>query len=353
MTDARVEVTAGVDCHADTHHAAALDDRGRLLGTAEFAADSTGYGGLAAWLRQQGRVRRVGVEGSGAYGAGLARYLQTCGIAVVEVNRPHSHTRAHRGKTDRIDAEAAARKVLAGECTAVPKDTTGVVESIRQLHVVRSSAVKSRTAAFNQFDKLLVTAPAAVRESLTARSLAGKTGQAAAWRPDLTALHQPMHAAKYALRSLARRIAELTNEINETERTIAALVERSAPRTLALLGLGPIHTAQMLVTAGQNIDRLRGETAFAHLCAADPIPASSGKTTRHRLNPYGNRDANRTLHMIAVVRLRYCQRTRDYLARRTADGLSKKDIMRCLKRYIAREIYYTLRADLKELALTT
>jgi transposase len=177
---------------------------------------------------------------------------------------PHSHTRAHRGKTDRIDAEAAAR------------------------------------------------------------SLASKTGQAAAWRPDPTSLHQPVHAAKYALSSLARRITELTNEINEMENRIAALVERSAPHTLALLGLGPIHTAQTLVTAGQNIDRLRGETAFAHLCAADPIPASSGKTIRHRLNPYGDRDADRTLHMIAVVRLRYCQRTRACVTRRTAGGLSEK-----------------------------
>lgn len=233
------------------------------------------------------------------------------------------------------------------------KDTTGAVEAIRHLLIVRASAIKSRTAALNQFDKLLVTVPAPVRESLTARGLDGKATQAAAWRPATGRLRDPAQSAKYALRSLAHRIHDLTAEAADLERQLAALVQHAAPRTLALLGVGPIHAAQMLTTAGENITRLRGETAFAHLCAASPIPASSGKTTRHRLNPFGDRDANRTLHMIAVVRLRYCDRTRAYAARRTTDVVSKKDIIRCLKRYIAREVYYTLRADLKDLALAT
>jgi transposase len=351
MTDTSTDVTGGVDSHADTHHAAVIDQRGRLLDSSEFPATARGYQQLAAWLRRHGQLGQVGIEGSGSYGAGLTRYLQACGISIVEVNRPHAHTTARRGKTDAIDAEAAARKVLAGECTAVPKDTTGAVEAIRHLLIVRASAIKSRTAALNQFDKLLVTAPAPVREGLTAASLAGKATQAASWRPDSDRLGDPVQSAKYALRSLARRIHALTTEAADIERQLAALVHHAAPRTIALLGIGPIHAAQMLTTAGQNIDRLHGETAFAHLCAADPIAASSGKTTRHRLNPFGDRDANRTLHMIAVVRLRYCDRTRAYATRRAAEGLSKKDVMRCLKRYIAREIYYRLRADLKNLAL--
>lgn len=353
MTDTPVDVIAGVDSHADTHHAAALDSTGRLLGSSQFPATSTGYQHLVAWLRAQGHPDRVGVEGSGSYGVGLTRYLQASGITVVEVNQPHPHTAARRGKTDAIDAEAAARKVLAGDCTSIPKDTTGIVEAIRLVLVTRSGAVKARTAALNQFDKLLVTAPAPVRESLGAPGLAGKAGQAAAWRPDPARLADPAQAARYALRSLARRIHTLTREAADLEDRLAGLVGQAAPRTLGLLGLGPIHTAQVLVTAGQNIQRLRSEAAFAHLCAAAPIPASSGKTSRHRLNPFGDRAANRALHMITVVRLRYCERTRAYVSRRTAEGLSKKDIMRCLKRYVAREVYHTLLADLKDLALTT
>lgn len=353
MTDTSMEVIGGVDSHADTHHAAVVDQTGRLLGSSQFPASAKGYQQLVAWLRGHGRLSRVGVEGSGSYGAGLTRYLQACGMAAVEVNRPHAHTAARRGKTDAIDAEAAARKVLAGECTAVPKDTTGAVEAIRHLLVVRASAVKARTAALNQFGELLVTAPACVREALDARGLRGKAGQASAWRPDLGRLGDPIQSAKYALRSLARRVHDLHAEAADLEAQLAGLVRDAAPRTHGLLGVGCLHTAQMLVTAGQNIGRMRGESAFAHLCAADPIPASSGKTTRHRLNPFGDRAANRTLHMIAVVRLRYCDRTRAYAARRSAQGLSKRETIRCLKRYIARELHHTLRADLEDLALTT
>ena len=353
MTDIPGDVIAGVDSHADTHHAAVLNSTGGLLGSSQFPATTTGYQHLLAWLHGHGRIKRVGVEGSGSYGVGLTRYLQASGITVVEVNRPHPHTAARRGKSDAIDAEAAARKVLAGECTAIPKDTTGIVEAIRQLLVVRAGAVKARSAALNQFDKLLVTAPAPVRESLSAPGLVGKAGQASAWRSNPARLADPAQAARYALRSLAHRIHALTSEAADLEGQLAGLVDQAAPRTRALLGLGPIHTAQLLVTAGQNMQRLRGETAFAHLCAAAPIPASSGKTTRHRLNPFGDRAANRALHMITVVRLRYCERTRAYVARRSVEGVSKKDIMRCLKRYVAREVYYALRADLKDLALVT
>jgi transposase len=353
MTGKARAVIGGVDTHADTHHAAALDEQGRLLGVRPFTATEADSRQLLAWLRGWGPIRVVGVEGSGSYGAGLTRHLRAAGVAVVEVNRPHAHTRARRGKNDAIDAEAAARKVLAGECTAIPKDTTGIVEAIRQLHLARASAVQARTAALNQFGELLVTAPDTVRTALTAKTLPGKASQAARWRPDPAKLADPAHAARTALHSIARRIHTLTTETATLERQLSTLVKRVAPKTLKLLGVGPIHAAQLLITAGQNIDRLHGETAFAHLCAADPIPASSGKTERHRLNPGGNRAANRTLYMIAVVRLRYCPRTRDYLTRRTADGKSKREIIRCLKRYIAREIYYTLRADLKNLAQTT
>jgi transposase len=347
MAGEKPVVIGGVDCHADTHEAAVLTEQGRLLATARFDTTTAGYQALLEWLRHYGRISAVGIEGSGSYGAALTRHLRSRGIKVVEVNRPHAHTRARRGKNDAIDAEAAARKVLARECTAIPKDTTGIVEAIRQLHLARASAVQARTAALNQLDDIIVTAPAEIRLTLTGRTLASKAAQCARWRPDTTRLADPAQAVRAALRSIARRIHSLSEEIEGLNADLSALVKQAAPKTLALLGVGTIHAAQMLITTGQNIERLHGETAFAHMCAADPIPASSGKTERHRLNPGGDRHANRTLYMIAIVRLRYCQRTRDYATRRTAEGRSKKEIIRCLKRYIAREIYYTLRADLK------
>jgi transposase len=350
MTCATTVVTAGVDTHARAHRAAALDQYGRLLGSKEFPATACGYRQLLAWLHSHGTVKHVGVEGTGSYGVGLTRVLRDAGIAVIEINRPHAHTRARRGKTDLIDAEAAARKVQAEDCDAVPKDTTGIVEAIRQLHLVRRGAVKARTAALTQLGELLVTAPAAVRESIPGTSLKAKAVRCRRLRVDPGRLNEPAQAAKWALRTLAGRIQALTTEIAALDTQLSALVRTAAPRTLALSGVGVQLTAQLLVSAGQNIDRLRSEAAFAHLCAAGPIEVSSGKTHRHRLDRGGDRQANRALHMIVVVRLRYCPRTRAYLARRTAQGLSKKDVMRCLKRYVAREVYYSLRADLAALS---
>jgi transposase len=353
MTDDIRTVIGGVDTHADTHEAAALDERGRLLDVRRFTATIEGHQQLLSWMRGFGQVQRVGVEGTGSYGARLTRHLQAAGIVVVEVNRPHAHTRARRGKSDAIDAEAAARKVLADECVAMPKDTSGMVEAIRQLHLVRAGAVQARTSALNQLDDLLITAPDEIRQRLTAKTLQGKASQCADWQPDHHRLADPVHAAQLALRTVAQRIRVLSDEIRVVEHQLSTLIKRAAPRTLNLTGIGPVHAAQLLLTAGQNIERLHGETAFAHLCGAAPVPASSGKTERHRLNHGGNRAANRSLYMIAVVRLRYCPRTRDYTKRRTAEGKSKQEIIRCLKRYIAREVYYTLRADLKNLAPTT
>jgi transposase len=238
---------------------------------------------------------------------------------------------------------------LAGEIVAVPKDTAGSIESLRQLRVAREGAVKARSAALCQLGDLIVTAPAELRESLPRKTLLGKAHVCAKLRPDPRRLAEPLQAAKFALRSLALRIVALDKEIGRLDQALEELVRQAAPRTTSLLGVGIQHAGQLLVTAGQNIDRLRNEAAFAHLCAAAPIPASSGLTRRHRLNRGGDRSANRTLHMIAAVRLRYCPRTRAYAARRTAEGLSKREIIRCLKRYIAREAYRALCADLREI----
>lgn len=344
-------IVAGVDCHSQFHVAVALDQTGRKLDELRFDATEAGCRQATKWLQSLGTVRDVGVESSGPYGTELTRVLTAAGISVTEVNRPHLHTRHHKGKSDRVDAEAAARRVLAGETKVVPKDTTGVVEAIRQLKVARDGAVKARSAALQQLRDLIITAPAALRETCSKRkTLRGRATICRRLRPDTTRLHEPAEAAKLALRSVARRVAELDKEIAEFDAQLEPLIRQTAPRTVSLFGVGVGHTMQLLVTAGQNIERLRGDAAFAHLCGADPIPTSSGKTVRHRLNPGGDRDANSTLHMIAVVRLRYCDRTRTYAARRFEEGLGTREVIRCLKRYIAREVYKALREDLTALS---
>jgi transposase len=245
----------------------------------------------------------------------------------------------------------AARLFQAGRANAVPKQTNGIVESIRLLRVARESAVKSRSAALVQIRDLLITAPQELRDQLSCRkTLRGKVTVCSRFRPSTRHLRSPSQAAKFALRSTAQRIEALDQEITALDRELEQLVATAAPRTIRLLGISTGHAGQLLVTAGQNIDRLRGEGSFSMLCGASPIPASSGKTVRHRLNPGGDRQANRTLHLIAVCRLRYCQRTRAYAKRRTAEaeGKTKREIMRCLKRYIAREVYNSLRADLTD-----
>ena len=342
-------VIGGVDTHGRTHHAAAIDTAGRMLATAQFDADGTGYRRLLRWLRTHGELRCVGVEGTGSYGAGLCRYLLSEGVDVIEVDRPDRRMRRRRGKSDPIDAEAAARSVLAGTATGTPKDRSGVVESIRVLRVARSGAVKAKTAAAVSLKTTVTTAPAALREKLDALSTAERIDTCASLRPDPDRLDDPLHATKAALRSLARRVVALDGEIAELDASLSRLVHRAAPRTIARCGIGVDHAGRFLVTAGENVDRLHSEAAFAALCGAAPISASSGRTDRHRLNRGGDRQANRALHLAVVVRMQHCDHTRAYVQRRTAEGLSKPEIMRCLKRYLAREIYHSLVADLNAL----
>ena len=347
MTTTTNDVTGGVDTHRDTHHAAALDAVGQLLGTREFPAGPAGYRQLLAWLESFGTVTRIGVEGTGCYGAGLTRFLRRQHLRVLEVNRPDRRSRRRRGKLDPLDAESAARRALAGEDRVEPKDTTTIVEAIRVLRIARNGAVKSRTAAYNQLKDLVLTAPEDLRETLRGKTLPRVATESARLRPDTTRLADPTHATKLALRSIAARIAALNSEVAALDKELRQLVTRAAPRTLSLLGVGPDHAAQLLITAGANPDRLHSEAAFAALCAASPIPASSGKTTRHRLNRAGgDRDANRALYMIIVTRLRYCPDTQAYIKRRMTEGLTKPEAIRCVKRYVARQAYHAIRAEL-------
>ena len=338
MTPDRAGVFGGVDTHKDTHVAAAVDAAGRLLGTAEFAADSRGYDQLAGWLQSWGAVGRVGVEGTGSYGAGLTRHLTAAGVEVVEVNRPNRQTRRRRGKTDTVDAETAARAALNGDATAVPKSADGCVEAIRTLSLARRSAVKARTVAANQINAVAVTAPEHLRDRLRGLKTPEMVKVCARWRLD-AAGDPAAGAAKRALRALASRHRALTAEIEGLDAELLALCERANPALLGTCGVGAEVASALLVAAGDNPQRMRSEASFAALCGASPIEASSGPRVRHRLNRGGNRQANNALWRIAMVRLRFDERSIDYAARRRAEGKTRREIIRCLKRHIAREIY--------------
>jgi transposase len=352
MAGKRRQVIGGVDTHGKTHHAAVIDRTGRVLGDQEFRATAAGYDQLLAWLTSFGRISEVGVEGTGSYGAGLTRHLAGAGITVVEVDRPDRAARRRQGKSDPIDAIAAARAVLAQRATAVPKLRTGPVEAVRVLQVTRRSAVKARTAALNQLRALIVTAPEPLRAQLTDLTPAALLTACRNLPVDHDRLHDPAHATAAALNALAARITDLNTEIAQATSRLTTLVATTAPRLIALQGVGPEVAAQLLATAGDNPDRLHSEAALARLTGVAPQPASSGRTNRHRLSRGGDRQANKALYTIALTRLRYDPRTRAYVDKRTKQGRTIKEIIRCLKRYIVREVYQALIADFQALATT-
>jgi transposase len=337
-------VFLGVDTHSEAHVAVALDGAGRRLGELALTNDRAGYARLWDWTLGFGVTVAAGVEGTGSYGAGLSRFLRSRGASVLEVNRTSRQHRRRHGKHDPGDAEAAARAVMAGTTSGEPKGADGAAESLRALRAVRRSAVKARTQAANQLHALLSTAPDELREGLRELPTKHLAGRAARFRCGVGP-GGPTAATKLAMRSVARRYRTLSEEIAELDAHIERLVEETAPELVALDGVGPDTAATLLVAAGDNPERLRSEAAFAHLCGAAPVQASSGKVVRHRLNPGGNRDANRALHVVALNRMRRDSRTQTYVARRMAEGKSKKEAMRCLKRYIARETYRAILLD--------
>jgi transposase len=341
LPDSQMLVTVGVDTHADSHVAVALDQLGRLLGSRTIPTTPAGYAALLGWATTLGTIDRVGVEGTGSYGAGLTRWLHAHGQVVIEVDRPDRAARRRQGKADDLDAHAAARAVQAGTATGRPKAGDGRVEMIRSLRLARRSAVKARTQAANQLKALLVTAPDVLRAQLRGLPLTELVITAARLRPAIT-LATPTDAVKLALRSVAGRWRQLTQEITSLDMHLERLVATAAPALVAVKGVGTETAAALLVAGGDNPERLRSEGAFAHLCGVAPIPASSGKTTRHRLNRGGNREANWALYLIAVGRMAWHGPTRAYVQRRTKEGKTKAEIIRCLKRYIARELYSIL-----------
>ena len=339
-----VEVVIGVDTHKDTHTAAVLDARtGGLLARATVSADPDGYAALAALAEQHSGLRAWAMEGTGGYGAGLARHLEQASELVIELDRPKRPARKARAKSDPIDAERAARDALARGQLAQPK--TGRQRAALQMRLTaRRAAIEAATAAQRQLLALVITAPEVVRARFRGQSTRAMLATAARLRPTTSGADVEVATALTVLRDLARRSRALEAEAAQHERAIRALVRSWRPDLLELTGVGPIVAATVL-TSWSHPGRCRSDAAFAMLAGAAPIPASSGKTVRYRLNRSGDRQLNRALHTITLSRLRYDQRTRDYADRRRAQGKTDREIKRCLKRYIARELYRRLEAS--------
>ena len=334
-------VIIGIDTHKATHVAVAINTQGTRLAALSIPTNPKGYMELERWSRSLGQVLAFGIEGTSSYGAGLTRHLLAQDHAVVEVTRPNRQLRYTQGKSDSLDAEGAARSVLSGQATAQPKTQTGSSEMIRHLKIARDTAVKSRSQAMVTLKTLVINAPVDLRETLD--QIKGKVGlirHVAAFRPG--DIDNPMASAKAAMRALVRRWLWLHDEIIAHDNELERLVTERAPELIASHGIATLTIAEMLILVGDDPTRIHSEAAFAKLCGVCPIPASSGKTHRFRLNRGGNRQANAALYRVAIVRMRSHEPTLAYVKKRTKDGKSKSEIIRCLKRYIVREIYSQL-----------
>jgi transposase len=331
-------VTGGVDTHLDQHVAAALDGTGAVLGVESFPATTAGYRDLHGWLAGFGQVVAVGVEGTGAYGVGLARFLHRASVRVIEVDRPNRQVRRRHGKSDPLDAVEAARAALSGRARGIAKTADGDVEAIRVLLVAKRSARAARIKALTQIRHLGFCAPDTLRDQLRDVPVAALGARVAALRPRRDG-DVVTHATKVAFQILGRRVLALDDELDRLNLLLEELVLTAAPQLLELHGVGPDTAATLLVAAGDNAERIRTEAAWANLCGVAPLQASSGRTTRHRLNRGGNRQANHALWRIVITRMSSDPRTRTYVQRRLDEGLTKPEIIRVLKRYVARETW--------------
>lgn len=336
------DVVIGADTHRDSHAIAAVRSfDGAVLASLSISADAAGYEAALVFAAQHAPGRRAwALEGTGSYGRGLARTLAATGERVVEIDRPTRTTNRSNAKSDQLDAVRAARTALGRQQHATPRinptnDALGVLVSTRQ------GAINARTAALNQLHALIVIAPDTIRARLRGQTTPillrrARTLRAAPSTPvDARAIIQTIQLT-------ARRVKQLSREATTLERAIHSLVTQTAPQLLAEPGIGPITAAQVLIS-WSHPGRVRSEAAFAHLAGAAPIPASSGQTTRHRLDRGGDRDLNRALHTIILSRLRHDPDTITYAAQATARGKTRRDTIRLLKRYLARRLYRTLK----------
>lgn len=338
MTNPNAAV-GGVDSHEDTIHVAVITSLGARVADSDFPTTAAGYRRAVAWLIEHGPLQAVGIEGTSSYGVGISTAVRQAGIRVVEVNRTRPAERRKQGKTDRLDAYRAARSVLSGEATTDPKHAS--IEPLRALTVARRSAVKAQQAAWRQVQALLVNAPAALRDHYRDVPPAELVGALASSRPDRKRNTDDRDLV-HALRSLARRYQALGEEIRDLEQRMRARATAANPALMALNGVGPVVGAQLLITAGDNPDRLRSSASFAALCGTAPIPVSSGRTDRHRLSRGGDRQANAALHHIVKVRLSHDPTTQAYREAHLAKGWTNAAVFRALKRAVARQVFQAL-----------
>lgn len=337
-------VVIGVDTHKHVHVAAVMDTIGGILATLTITTDTGGFKQLLDWASGFGKVIAFGIEGTGSYGATLTSFLRRQGYKVVEAGRPDRRSRRANGKSDTLDAENAARSVLAGFATTTPKSADGAVEMIRQLKIAHDSAVTDRTAVMVTMKAMLVHGSDQLRRETNHKTQIMLARHLAALRP--RALQTPDDALRHALRSLARRWQQLDAEAKELSAMIEQLVTSTAPQLLEPFGIGVDTAAEILIVVGDNPERIRSEAAFAKLAGISPVPTGSGKTSgRHRINHGGHRQLNAAIYRTVIVRMRFHEPTIAYVARRTAEGKTKREIIRCLKRYVIREVYHLIKTN--------
>ncbi len=331
IVDSARHVVGGVDTHRDVNVAAVVDMNGGLLGVESFPTTADGHRSLSLWMAGFGSIERVGIEGTGAYGAGLARHFHVAGVVVIEVDRPERQKRRKQGKSDRLDSVEAARGALSGRCEGHAKSADGHAEALRALLVAKRSARSTRIRTIVQLRHLMFTAPDELRARLGSLSATQLVNEAAKLRPrpggDIA-----LHGVKTAAVILARRVHALDDELDAIDEQITPLVKAAAPELLNIYGVGADTAAVLLVTAGDNVERITTEAKWAMLCGIAPIPATSGLTVNQfRLNDAGDRHANNAIWRIVITRLgQHEPRTIAYMQRRLEQGKSKRYIIRCL-----------------------
>jgi transposase len=316
-------IIGGIDTHQDLHTAAVVNSDGAVLGSHSFSTTRAGYRAMLRWFKSYGDLVRVGVEATGTYGAGITPHLALAGVPVLEVTGPDRSARRARGKDDALDAIAAAQAARTGQRVQAAKDRSGAVEALRVLRTTRKTAIKCRRATLQQLHNTIVASPDEVRDQVRNLTRMQLLRTCASWRPDTVSYRDPVVATRIALRSLARRVLDLNDEVADLDRLIEPLVEELGSTLTQLEGVGTDSAGEFIVVAGENPDRLRSEAGFAMLCGASPLPASSGKTQRHRLNRSGNRQANSALHIVVLCRMRTDPRTKTYVERRLNEGKRK------------------------------
>ena len=344
MVADEVDYVVGVDTHLDEHVLAVVAaPSGAVLARRAVGANGRGYSAALRFAGEAAGGARVwAIEGTGSYGAGLARYLAGRGETVLEISRTPRAERRLRGKDDTLDAARTARAALASETLALPRSGERR-EALRLLLIARRSAVDVRREALGQLRGVIVTAPDELREQLRGLPVGRLLERCSRLRRS-SAMSADEVATRLVLRSLARRIQTATVEADELQQEILGHIRALAPRLLDEPGVGPIVAAQLIV-AWSHHGRLRSEAAFARLAGVAPIPASSGQTNRHRLSRGGDRQLNRALHTVILHRRLHDPATKAYIARRVTEGKSRRDATRLLKRYLARHLYRLLQQE--------